>query len=107
MTDDPSQTAPDYQLIALTFNGGWYRLSLPKVGSSSTKRSSGSFPTGLASGSPPKSPLGPHTRSVSGSSTTGRLDKGKEKEKDREEKKDSRDCILQEYRRFGRWDGWG
>jgi WD repeat-containing protein 45 len=106
LTDDPSQTAPDYQLIALTFTGGWYRLSLPKVGSSS-KQSSGSFSTGLASGSPPKSSLGYHTRSVSGSSTTGRLDKGKEKEKDREEKKDSRNCILQEYRRFGRWDGWG
>jgi len=103
LTDDPSQTAPDYQLIALTFTGGWYRLSLPKVGSSS-KRSSGSF---SASGSPPKSSLGPHTRSVSGSSATGRLDKGKEKEKDREEKKYSRNCILQEYRRFGRWDGWG
>ena len=99
MTDNPSQTAPDYQLIALTFTGGWYRLSLPKIG--------GSLSTGLASGSPPKSSLGHHTRSVSGSSATGRLEKGKEKEKDREEKKDSRNCILQEYRRFGRWDGWG
>ena len=106
MAGDPSKNPPDYQLIALTFTGGWYRLSLPKVEGSS-KRSSGSFSTGLASGSPPKSSLGPHTRSVSGSSTTGRLDRGKEKEKDREEKKDSRNCILQEYRRFGRWDGWG
>lgn len=105
MSDDLSEAAPDYQLIALTFTGGWYRLSLPKPGSSS-KQSGGSFPS-LASGSPPKSSLGPHTRSVSGSSATGRLDKGKEKEKDRDEKKDSRNCTLQEYRRFGRWDGWG
>lgn len=101
LTDDPLQDTPDYQLIALTFTGGWYRLSLPKAGNLS-KRNPGSS-TNLASGSPPKSSLGPHTRSISGSSTTGRLDKGKEKE----EKKDSRNCILQEYRRFGRWDGWG
>jgi hypothetical protein len=106
MTDDLSETAPEYQLIALTFTGGWYRLSLPKLGTLS-KQSSGSYPTGLASGSPPKSSLGAHTRSVSGSSITSRLDKGKEKEKDREEKKVSRNCTLQEYRRFGSWDGWG
>jgi len=103
-TDDLSQATPEYQLIALTFTGGWYRLSLPKTGNSS-KRHTGFSSSGLASGSPPKSSLGP--RSVSGSSVTSRLDKGKEKEKDREEKKDSRNCILQEYRRFGRWDGWG
>jgi len=29
--------------------------------------------------------------------------KGKEQEK---EKKESRDCVLLEFRRFGRWDGW-
>ncbi|KAF8812338.1 hypothetical protein BYT27DRAFT_7087744 [Phlegmacium glaucopus] len=106
LNDDPPQATPEYQLIALTFTGGWYRLSLPKTGNSS-KRNTGRPSTGLASGSPPKSSFGPHTRSISGSSTTSRLDKGKEKEKDREEKKDNRNCILQEYRRFGRWDGWG
>jgi hypothetical protein len=31
------------------------------------------------------------------------MDKGKEKEKEGEE---NRECALQEYRRFGRWDGW-
>ena len=102
---DPSQGTPEYQLIALTFTGGWYRLSLPKTGHL-PKRNTGSSSTSLVPRSPPKS-FGPHTQSISGSSTASRLDKGKEKEKGREEKKDSRNCILQEYRRFGRWDGWG
>lgn len=37
---------------------------------------------------------------------TTRPDKGKDKER-QSEKKESRQCTLQEYRRFGRWDGWG
>ncbi|KAK0491000.1 SVP1-like protein 2 [Armillaria novae-zelandiae] len=56
-SDDPEP----YQLVALTYTGGWYRLSLPT-----------SEPPPVASG------------------------EGKEK----------RDCILREFRRYGRWDGW-
>jgi hypothetical protein len=105
-SDDPLQTPStrEYQLIALTFSGGWYRLSLPKVASS--KAASGSYASsGSLSGSPPRSPQIPYARSTTGSSSTVALDKGKEKERDKE-KKESRNCTLQEYRRFGRWDGW-
>ena len=35
-----------------------------------------------------------------------RTDKGKEKEKGDGEGKLSRKCTLEEYRKFGRWDGW-
>ncbi|KAF8974201.1 WD40-repeat-containing domain protein [Flammula alnicola] len=106
-SDDPSRPpVREYQLIALTFTGGWYRLSLPKL-TGHAKRSSGShLSSGLTSGSPPKPSHVPSPRSISGSSTTSRLDKGKEKERDKE-KKESRNCTLAEYRRFGRWDGWG
>lgn len=95
--------APNYQLLALTFTGGWYRLALPK------HKNTGS-PTLCLSpspGSPPKSSSSQRApRSVSGSSTTSRVDKGKEKECDKE-KKESSNCTLQEYLRYGRWDGWG
>lgn len=104
-SDDSLQTpsTQEYQLIALTFSGGWYRLSLPKV---TSKAASGLYASsGSLSGSPPKSSQTSYARSATGSSSTVRLDKGKEKERDKE-KKESRSCTLQEYRRFGRWDGW-
>ncbi|KDQ64887.1 hypothetical protein JAAARDRAFT_28540 [Jaapia argillacea MUCL 33604] len=94
----------EYQLIALTYSGGWYRLSLPNAGTSTGSRP-GSPALGAAlSASPPKSMPILRPRSSSGSSFTGRSDKGKEKERDKE--KESRECILREFRRFGRWDGW-
>ena len=101
----PSETDPSLQvwgIIALTYSGGWYRLSLPAYATSS--QSSTATPSPLSS-SPPR--LGPMSqpRTSSPSSVAGR-DKGKEKERDRE-RKDSRECILREFRRFGRWDGWG
>ena len=96
-----------YQLLALTFTGGWYRLAIPVLGTQK-RPGSGASHIGSVSASPPKASSmhkGPG-RSVSGSSTISRLDKGKEREKDKE-KKESRNCVLKEYRRFGRWDGWG
>ena len=45
------------------------------------------------------------SRRESSASMPKRAEKGKDK--DGEKKKHSRDCVLQEYRRFGRWDGWG
>lgn len=99
----------EYQLIALTYSGGWYRLGLPnsaqaqagKAGASSKGTSSAASHVGRSS------PLAMH-RSSSGSSVTGRTraDKGKDKETDREGK-DGHECSLLEFRRYGRWDGWG
>jgi hypothetical protein len=103
----PSNT-PNYQLIALTFTGGWYRLALPRL--TSTLKATGSPTLGASPlpASPPRTPNIRPPRSVSGSSAISRLDKGKEKEKEREkDNKESRDCTLKEYRRYGRWDGWG
>ncbi|KAF8076277.1 WD40-repeat-containing domain protein [Lyophyllum atratum] len=91
----------EYQLIALTYAGGWYRLSLPNQGNSASS-SSTSIPI---SGSPPRLGSMSRPRTSSGSSVLGR-DKGKEKEQEREGK-ESRECVLKEFRRFGRWDGWG
>ncbi|KAJ7507683.1 SVP1-like protein 2 [Mycena galericulata] len=85
----------EHQLVALTYAGGWYRLSLPNASSSKT--------VGPASTSPPKSS---RQRTSSGSSVLSRFDKGKEKEK-KDGEKQSRKCVLEEFRRFGRWDGWG
>ncbi|TFK28838.1 hypothetical protein FA15DRAFT_678233 [Coprinopsis marcescibilis] len=81
---------PEYQLIALTFTGGWYRLSLPPIRGSG-KDGSSLLKAAASLTSKPRSTSGSH-----------KSDKGKEKEE-----KQSRDCILQEYRKFGRWDGWG
>jgi len=33
----------------------------------------------------------------------GSYKEGKVKEKE----KDDRECVMEEFRRFGRWDGWG
>lgn len=115
--DTLQASVPSYQLIALTFTGGWYRLALPKLASSASNAASSNMKRASFSPSPksalsalPGSPPKPHPplspRSVSGSSVISRVDKGKEKERDKD-KKQSRNCTLQEYRRYGRWDGWG
>ncbi|KAJ3999496.1 SVP1-like protein 2 [Lentinula boryana] len=86
----------EYQLIALTYAGGWYRLSVPKANSTAS--------ASISPSSPPRS----HGRSTSISSTRSERsysNKGKEKEK-RKDPNASR-CKLQEFRRYGRWDGWG
>ncbi|KAI0921327.1 hypothetical protein AcW1_004662 [Taiwanofungus camphoratus] len=103
--EDPSQgSLTEHQLIALTYTGGWYRLSLP-TSIASTNFSTISPPLGPPiSGSPPRVMSAARPRSSSGSSFMGRSDKGKEREK---EGKESHECILREFRRFGRWDGWG
>lgn len=133
----------EWQLIALTYLGGWYRLALPTRGKDKRRESGGaggSASGGSASGSSRESvgivagglgrrvsghggigpsPLGPGglgsvaygsppkamSRRGSAASTFRGADKGKEK--DREKEKESRDCVLLEFRRFGRWDGWG
>ncbi|KAI0720234.1 WD40-repeat-containing domain protein [Cerioporus squamosus] len=116
---EPGRPMPfEYQLVALTYTGGWYRLSLPT--SSQTAAASSPSPSFPSSHSPVPSPSVqvplsrsppsvrtmpvPRPRSASGSSFTSRPDKGKERER---EEKPGRECILREFRRFGRWDGWG
>ena len=112
--EEPGRVLPvEHQLVALTYTGGWYRLSLPTSTSSSS--SAPPPPHVLAQPSPSRDPLSAsppsvktlsmvRPRSSSGSSFTSRPDKGKEREK---EEKPGRECTLREYRRFGRWDGWG
>ncbi|KII95228.1 hypothetical protein PLICRDRAFT_48193 [Plicaturopsis crispa FD-325 SS-3] len=103
------QSPLEYQLIALTYTGGWYRLSLPNTrASSGSARPSSPLSGAPASSSPPKSVSMPPLQPSSASSFTGRTEKGKGREKDRErDSKESGGCVLQEFRRFGRWDGWG
>jgi len=109
----------EHQLVALTYTGGWYRLRLPGDSGSQipSPRDTGSLPGSPRSGtsplpmSPPsiKGGVGskgnqPRNRTISVSSM--RTDKGKEREKGDGEAKPSRKCTLEEYRKFGRWDGW-
>ncbi|KZT12813.1 uncharacterized protein LAESUDRAFT_719117 [Laetiporus sulphureus 93-53] len=101
----------EHQLIALTYTGGWYRLALPSSSASSARIppfTSGSGAGAPISASTPsvKALSMDHPRSSSGSSFVGRLDKGKDRERNKEGK-ESRECVLREFRRFGRWDGWG
>ncbi|KAJ3837871.1 SVP1-like protein 2 [Lentinula raphanica] len=96
-----ASTPTEYQLVALTYAGGWYRLSIPNTKSHPSSSSSSS------SSSPPR---GLHGRSPSISSTRseqGYSRKGKEKEKDKSKDLKASQCQLQEFRRYGRWDGWG
>jgi hypothetical protein len=58
------------------------------------------------SSSPPKASSHSRPRTNSVSSITSRTEKGKERKRDRD-RKDNRELILQEYRKYGRWDGWG
>ena len=89
--------APEFQLVVLTYSGGWYRLALPPKGSRASSP---------AAASPPKSPSvsRPRTSSISSVASLSEKGKGKEREKER---KGSRELVLQEYRKYGRWDGWG
>ena len=115
--DDPTNL--EHQLVALTYTGGWYRLRLP--GDSGSQASSPGD-TGSVAGSPKlgTSPLPGSPPSVKGGAGTKvhqlrnrtpsvssmRTDKGKERERGDGEAKPSRKCTLEEYRKYGRWDGW-
>ncbi|KIJ70209.1 hypothetical protein HYDPIDRAFT_172085 [Hydnomerulius pinastri MD-312] len=101
--EEAGELGSGYQLIALTYSGGWYRLSLPVKGSQGPPSPVGGSPL---AGSPPRASSVPRQRTSSVSSITSLSDKGKGKERDKE-RKEGRDLILQEYRKYGRWDGWG
>lgn len=98
----------EHQLVALTYTGGWYRLSLPKPSPPTTTpiRTAANTAGTVVSGSPPQFTPMSRPRSSSGSSFVGRLDKGKDVDREREGGA-SHECVLREFRRFGRWDGWG
>ena len=86
----------EWQLVALTYAGGWYRLALPRARAgdaddTSSVRSGGSVRSGASWTG------GGKGKGRAGSST----DEGEKR------KKQSRECVLLEYRRFGSWDGWG
>ncbi|KAH9940592.1 WD40-repeat-containing domain protein [Amylocystis lapponica] len=107
--EDPNRPAlAEHQLIALTYTGGWYRLALPSSTATASTPMSVPSPVIPLSASPPsmRAMSAVRPRSSSGSSFLGRLDKGKERERERDSK-DGRDCELREFRRYGRWDGWG
>lgn len=135
----PPPAPPDeYQLVALTYSGGWYRIGLPS--SSEATAASGSGAAGTAAGSsastvagggaggpasPRKQPrpltpslvptsyiarTNPRPRSASGSTAAGTSARPRltdREERERGSEKSSRACVLLEFRRFGRWDGWG
>ncbi|KIM25202.1 hypothetical protein M408DRAFT_331305 [Serendipita vermifera MAFF 305830] len=113
-----SPSLPDYQLVALTFTGGWYRLSLPNQ-SEPTDRSSTPEPyqgSGGAKRSAPRQPesIAPSERTGSGSPqlATKRLADQKRRDSSRRrgsdaQVNDTNQCHLEEFRRYGRWDGWG
>ncbi|KAF5393601.1 hypothetical protein D9757_000125 [Collybiopsis confluens] len=88
---EDSTARSQYELVALTYAGGWYRLSVPS-----------------AIASPSSSPQkGTHARTPSVASTRSeRSSKSKGKEKEKEKDPESHQCKLQEFRRYGRWDGW-
>lgn len=92
---------PEYQLVALTYTGGWYRLSLPPVKGAVVRDTASASATSLLRQATTPQGYRRQSASSSASSRTEKASKGKEKEKQ------SRDCVLEEYRKYGRWDGWG
>ncbi|KAG8694275.1 hypothetical protein FRC08_008587 [Ceratobasidium sp. 394] len=113
--------ATEYQLVALTYSGGWYRLSLPPVaGVTTPSEGRPTTPTGGRAGGSVLSSSPKDASVLSGIGARGKgadsrraTDKGKEREGKGEpemkevKEKQSRQCVLEEFRRFGRWDGWG
>lgn len=95
------ESVQEYQLVALTYSGGWYRLSLPLKGPLVNHSNVSDVPQD------------PHhrvsstsrQRTSSVSSINSLPDRGKGKQRDKG--RDSHDLILEEYRKYGRWDGWG
>ncbi|OBZ76911.1 WD repeat domain phosphoinositide-interacting protein 3 [Grifola frondosa] len=91
-TDHRIGSIAEHQLVALTYTGGWYRLSVP-TSVASTRVQTPVPSSGIhISASPPsvKTISMARPRSSSGSSFTGRPDKGKERERDKDGK-DSRE----------------
>jgi WD repeat-containing protein 45 len=126
------ESVTEHQMVALTLTGGWYRLSLPashdsRVVDAASSVASPAMGGGASTVGSPRSqraPLSPGAgqpppsvaslakgqtkrppRSMTGTVLSGRSEKGKERERDKE--KEGSECVLEEFRKFGRWDGWG
>lgn len=110
---------PEYQLVALTFTGGWYRLSLPHQGETPDRSGTPEPYQGPSGNRRPPVPRqsesnAPTERSGSGSPqhATRRLNEQRRsgsatRRSSDAQAGDTSQCHLEEFRRFGRWDGWG
>ena len=99
---NPTVTAPEYQLIALTYSGSWYRLSLPGSTTPGSKGDLKNLPKSSKS-------MGAPSRV---STPPGRQGSLREESKQRRTSGEDRSNVstslhLEEFRRFGRFDGWG
>ncbi|KAG8900903.1 hypothetical protein FRB99_005672 [Tulasnella sp. 403] len=107
----PPQNNVEYQLVALTYSGGWYRLSVPSVSTNPASIPSSASETGSTSARRLSSPAAIQ-RGPSSITSSRPTEKGKERARNKERNPDDepdrprRDCILVEFKRFGRWDGW-
>ncbi|CCA71710.1 hypothetical protein PIIN_05645 [Serendipita indica DSM 11827] len=108
-----SPPPPEYQLVALTYTGGWYRLSLPKS-IEEPERSGTPEPYQRAPQS--KYPRRTDTGSAAGGSSQSPQSRQEELRRRSEpsrrrnsdaQRVDGMTCQVEEFRRFGRWDGWG
>lgn len=93
----------EYQLVALTYSGGWYRLSLPPVaGSTSQPESRPGTPSAGRAGGSVLSSSPKDTSVLSGAVGRGRggegAAKGTEKGNEGVKEKQSRQCVLEEFR---------
>jgi len=98
----PTVAAPQYQLIALTYSGGWYRLSLPGSTSPGSTGDLKNLPKSSKS-------MGTPSRASTPTDRKGSLqEEGKQRRASGEVKPNvSSSLRLEEFRRFGRFDGWG
>lgn len=99
---NPTTTAPEYQLIALTYSGSWYRLSLPGSTSPGSTGDLKNLPKSSKS-------VGTPSRASTPTGHKGSLrEEGKQRRASGEVKSNvSSSLRLEEFRRFGRFDGWG
>ena len=107
--NQPTSGQFEYQLVVLTYSGGWYRLAVP-YSRAWLQEKDAAF---LADDGPSPSnsrAVGIRTRprssSIPGGPGRSVVSGHKRKDSDVKEKKE-RDCKLLEFRRYGRWDGWG
>ncbi|KAG8825715.1 hypothetical protein FRC17_008559 [Serendipita sp. 399] len=102
-----SPPEPQYQLVALTYTGGWYRLSLPQS-SEPNERAGTPEPYQGQSRNNQGRTSATITDSSSQRSVDSRTSGAKSRRRNSDaQRADSTTCQVEEFRRFGRWDGWG
>jgi hypothetical protein len=102
--------SPEYQLVALTFTGGWYRLSLPNNGAKDRAGTPEPY-QGPTKSSHPAGRRSDNERRTGSPQLGGSRRSSEQKRTSPRRNSDAQDesgkCQLEEFRRFGRWDGWG